>query len=285
LSGTVTDAETKTTMPGVVVYLPQLKLFATSDVNGVYKIVQVPKGTFTVQTQLLGYAPVIKQVTISGESKMDFSLAVSSSTLPELVITGLGNITTTQRSPTPVEMVSHQVLLESPATNVVDAIATQPGVNAITTGPGISKPEINGLGFNRVITTFDGVRQQDFQWGDEHGIQIDPYAVNEVEILRGPATLEYGSDAIGGVVNFKSEPFPEDGAVRGSVVSEYQTNNGLIGNSLNVGGNHNGFVWDLRASDQQAHCYQDPKDGYVWGSAFQESNWVLGSTKTGGIRV
>ena len=272
LIGKITDATTHEPIPLVVVGFPQLKLFAMSDDSGNYKIMHVPSGIFTIQTELLGYKSVIKQIKINGETKLDIALNSTTASLQEIVITGFGTLTTTQRTPTPVIVVSHQDLLEAPATNVVDAIANEPGVTAITTGPGVSKPEINGLGFNRVITTLDGVRQQDFQWGDEHGIQIDPYAVNDVEILRGPASLQYGSDAMGGVVNFKTASFPEDGLIKGNFTTDYGSNNGEFGNSFDVSGNHHGFVWDLRISDEMAHCYQDPKDGYVWGTAFTERN-------------
>ena len=85
----------------------------------------------------------------------------------------------------------------------------QPGIDQVTTGPGVSKPEINGLGYNRVLVLFDGERQEDFQWGDEHGILIDPYAVYSAEVIRGPASLQYGANAVAGVVSFKSEPLPE----------------------------------------------------------------------------
>jgi iron complex outermembrane receptor protein len=272
LRGKVSDASNGQTIPGAAVYIPQLKMGGITDSIGTYRILNLPKGSYTIEVRILGYSSSIKQVTINGDVTVNFSLSASTAMQQEVVITGLGNITTNQRSPAPVDLVSHDALLETPATNVVDAIASEPGVNAITTGPGVSKPEIRGLGFNRVVTTFDGVRQQDFQWGDEHGIQIDPYAIYDVEILRGPSTLEYGSDAMGGVVNFKSEPFPEDGTIRGSVLAEYQTNNGLIGNSFDISGNHKGFVWDLRASAEEAHDYWEPKDGYVLTTAFEERN-------------
>ena len=147
-----------------------------------------------------------------------------------------------------------------------------PGVTEITEGPGISKPEINGLGYNRVLTLFDGERQEDLQWGDEHGIMIDPYAVYDAEIIRGPASLQYGANAIAGVVSFKSEPFAESGTTQGSVLTEYQTNNGLIGTSADIGGNNNGFAWNVRGSSEEAHCYTNPKDGYVWGTAYEQQN-------------
>jgi iron complex outermembrane receptor protein len=272
LSGTVTDSASHQTLPGVVVFIPQLKLGGTTDAKGNYKISPLPNGTYEVEVELLGYATINRRITIKGDVTANFVLTVSTSSGKEVLITALGNITSTLRSPVPVSVVSHDILLEGTSTNVVDGIATQPGITAITTGPGVSKPEVNGLGFNRVLVLFDGVRQQDFQWGDEHGIQIDPYAVYDAEIIRGAASLQYGSDAVGGVVSFKSAPFPPNGAIEGSVLAEYQTNNGLIGTSEDIAGNNNGFVWDLRISDEQAHCYWDPKDGYVWSTAFREDN-------------
>ncbi|HSY75558.1 MAG TPA: TonB-dependent receptor plug domain-containing protein, partial [Bacteroidia bacterium] len=284
LHGKITDALSGQTVWGAVIYIPQLQLGTTSDSAGKYNLSPIPKGSYLVEVRLLGYNTTTKQVMIKGETTINFILSISATDKDEVVITGLGNVTTQERSPTPVSLVSHQMIIENSSTNVVDAIATQPGITAITTGPGVSKPEVRGLGFNRVLTTFDGVRQQDFQWGDEHGIQIDQYAIYDAEIIRGPASLQYGSDAVGGVVSFKSAPFPESGTVQGSALVEYQTNNGLIGTSEDVGGNNNGFVWDLRASSNEAHCYQDPKDGYVWSTAFREENarLVLGLNKNWG---
>ncbi len=275
LSGVVTDSASGQTIPGAVVYISQLKLGASTDVNGNYKISSLPSGSYVVNVEILGYNTITKPVAIKGNTVLNFPMSVAASSTNEIVVTALGNATTALRAPVPVTLVTHDFLVQQSSTNVVDGIASQPGITAITTGPGVSKPEVNGLGFNRVLTLFDGVRQEDFQWGDEHGIQIDPYAVYDAEIIRGAASLQYGSDAVGGVVSFKPAPFPESGTVQGSVLAEYQTNNGLIGTSVDVGGNNKGFVWDLRLSGENAHCYSDPKDGYVWGSAFREYNAKL----------
>ncbi len=273
LSGTITDSANHQTLPGVVVYIPELKSGSTSDSKGNYKISSLPNGTYMVELEFLGYATITKQVSIKGDVVHNFVLSPSSSSEKEVIVTALGNATDIKRTPTPVSIVTHDMLLQTTASNAVDAIALQPGITAITTGPGISKPEVNGLGYNRVLTLFDGERQEDFQWGDEHGILIDPYAVYDVEIIRGAASLQYGANAVAGVVSFKSEPFPETGTIAGSVLSEYQTNNGMIGNSFDISGaNNNGFVWSLRASYEEAHDYWDPKDGYVLQTAFNQSN-------------
>ncbi len=274
LTGKITDATTGETLPGVIVYISQIKEGAISDSSGVYTITQLPKGSFSIEAKLLSYSTLIKQVTINGLTRLNLSLKDSSTSTREVVITALGIESNIQRTPEPVAMVTHSLLVQSSSTNLVDAISTQPGISAITTGPGVSKPEINGLGYNRVLTLLDGVRQEDFQWGDEHGILIDPYAVFDAEIIRGPASLQYGANAVAGVVSFKSQPAQGIGApaLKGSVNSEYQSNNGLIGNSVDFGGIHKGLVWDIRGSNEQAHCYYDPKDGYVWGTAFYQSN-------------
>lgn len=272
LSGVVTDSSGHEAIYGAIVSIPQLKLAATADAKGKYKISPLPNGTYDVEVMMLGYTPQYKQVTVNGDMTLNFDLAVSSSAIGEVVITALGNVTSTQRSPVPVSVVTHDMMLRATSTNAIDAIAYQPGVTEITEGPCISKPEINGLGYNRVLTLFDGEKQEDFQWGDEHGILIDPYAIYDAEIIRGPASLQYGANANAGVVSFKSEPVAESGTIQGSVLGEYQTNNGMMGTSLNVGGNNNGFIWNLRGSIEGAHCYSDPKDGYVWGTAFVQQN-------------
>jgi iron complex outermembrane receptor protein len=113
---------------------------------------------------------------------------------------------------------------------------------------------------------------------------IDPYAVYDAEVIRGPASLQYGASAEAGVISFKSAPLPENGDVLGSVLTEYHTNNGYLGTSLNIAGNHNGFVWGLQASGEEAHSYSDPKDGYVWGTAWNQVNarLVLGINRSWG---
>ena len=284
LSGYITDSATHQGLDGATVYIPQLKLGSLTDAKGYYKISPLPNGTYELEIEMLGHATIAKQITINGEVTANFAMIISSTSLNEVVITSLGNMTNTQHSPVPVTLVTHDMILQHTSNTVIDAIAAQPGVNETTEGPGTTKPQINGLGFDRVLTLMDGERQEDFQWGDDHGILIDPYAVYDAEIVRGPASLQYGASAEAGVISFKSQPFAENGTIQGSFLSEYHTNNGYIGNSVDVGGNKNGFVWDLRGSSEEAHCYSNPKDGYVWGTAWQQENarLILGLDKSWG---
>ncbi len=204
--------------------------------------------------------------------------------LNEVTVTGVTGDTKLKYATAPVSIVSPQVLRATASTNIIDAIAHQPGVSQLTTGGSISKPIIRGLGYNRVVVMSEGVRQEGQQWGDEHGVEVDGSSVNSVEILKGPASLMYGSDAMAGVVILHSKPTLAEGDMCANVSTEYQTNNGLFNYNLSIAGNQHGFVWDARFSDKMAHAYKNKYDGYVPGSQFREraGRLMLGVDKTWG---
>ena len=190
--------------------------------------------------------------------------------LNEVTVTGVTGDTKLKHATAPVSIVTPQILKATASTNIIDAIAHQPGVSQLTTGGSISKPIIRGLGYNRVVVMSEGVRQEGQQWGDEHGVEVDGSSVGSVEILKGPASLMYGSDAMAGVVILHAQPTLAEGELKGNISTEYQTNNGLFNYSLQMAGNQKGFVWDARYSDKMAHAYKNKYDDYVPGSQFRE---------------
>ena len=190
--------------------------------------------------------------------------------LNELTVTGVTGDTKMKYATSPVSVITPKMLRSTASANIIDAIAHEPGISQLTTGASISKPIIRGLGYNRVVVMSEGVRQEGQQWGDEHGVEVDGNSVGSVEILKGPASLIYGSDAMAGVVILHSRPTLTEGAMEGNVCSEYQTNNGLWAYTLSLAGNQNGFVWDARFSEKMAHAYRNKYDGYVTGSQFHE---------------
>lgn len=204
--------------------------------------------------------------------------------LNELTVTGVTGDTKLKHATAPVSIVSPKVLQATASTNIIDAIAHQPGVSQLTTGGSISKPIIRGLGYNRVVVMSEGVRQEGQQWGDEHGVEVDGNSVNSIEILKGPASLMYGSDAMAGVVILHQQPTLAEGEMKANVSSEYQTNNGLFGYHLQVAGNQKGFVWDAGWSQKMAHAYKNKYDGYVPSSQFREQagRLMLGVNKAWG---
>ncbi len=190
--------------------------------------------------------------------------------LDEIVVTGLAGDSKMKEMPAPVSVIRPADLSARAGSNIINAIATEPGLSEITTGGGISKPVIRGMGYNRVVVVSDGIRQEGQQWGDEHGIEIDGSGVHSVEILKGPASLMYGSDALAGILIFHPEPLRGPGEFGGSLSSEYQTNNGLLAYSLAADGNVKGWLLGGRFSDKYAHAYTNTLNGAVANSGYRE---------------
>lgn len=272
LSGTVTEKKTGSPLAAATVYIADLKIGAVADSNGHYTFRSLPSGTYLVEVRNVGFRAITKNVTINGEVTENFELTDNAVEESVVVVTGLSKATQVKHSPIPIVAINHDYLIRNMSTNVIDAIAKIPGVNALTTGPNVSKPFIRGLGYNRILTLYDGVRQEGQQWGDEHGIEVDQYGIERIEVIKGPASLSYGSDALAGVVNLiPYQPAPE-GKVIENIMGEYQSNNGLFGGSAMLAGSNNGFEWMGRVSHKRATNYQNKYDGRVYGTAFKETD-------------
>ncbi|KAA9038590.1 TonB-dependent receptor [Ginsengibacter hankyongi] len=274
LSGKITDKNSAQPLQGATIYIPDLKTGTTSDANGNYTLHNIPIGTYLVQAGFIGYKNNIKTVSINENTTLDFAMEISVTEENEIVVTGTSRATTIKRNPIPIVSISKQYLQQNLSTNIIDAIAKVPGISAVTTGPNVSKPFIRGLGFNRILTLYDGVRQEGQQWGDEHGIEVDQNTVAKVEVVKGPASLIYGSDAVAGVVNLLPPNPPPDGKTIGDISSEFQTNNGLIAGSAMLAGNKNSFTWMGRASYKTATNYENSVDGKVYNTGFRELDLI-----------
>jgi len=273
VEGRVIDGQTKETLPGALVTIPDLKISVVTDASGQFKFNNIPeKGRFLVEVRYLGYSTLIQTIDFSLKANLEFALFPSVIEAKEVVITGTAFSTDNRKNSTAVSSVTKDQLINRPSGNLIDAIAKIPGVSQVTTGGGISKPVIRGLSYNRVVTLVDGAKQEGQQWGDEHGMEVDQYSAERVEVLRGAASLLYGSDALGGVINVL-EPLPSPvGQVRGEVLSSYQSNNGLSGSSAMLQGNTNGFIWRTRASLKSAYSYDAP-GGRIANTGFNETNF------------
>ncbi|WP_071887797.1 TonB-dependent receptor [Rufibacter sp. DG15C] len=284
LSGTITDANNGTALIGASIYFPDLKRAVSTDANGAYTLQDLPKGKFLAQVRYVGYITQARPIQINGATTLNFKLAPSVTELQAVVVTGVSSSTEARLNPVPTTVIGQEQLNRNSATNIIDAIAKTPGVSQISTGAGISKPVIRGLGFNRIITLNDGIKQEGQQWGDEHGIEIDEYSVERAEVVKGPGSLMYGSDGIAGVINFLTPDPVEEGKVIGSIATNYQTNNNLLGYSAYNAGNLNGFNWAARLSQKFAGNYQNKYDGKVHNSGFREinANGYVGLNKSWG---
>jgi iron complex outermembrane receptor protein len=258
---------------GAVVDFPDLHIGTVTDTNGRFVFASLPKGRYLVEVRYLGANTLILPVELNGAAERTFSLNTAVVEHNEVVVTGTSLATERRRSPTPIASIRLRELQQAPSSNIIDALTRVPGVSQISTGPAISKPVIRGLSGTRIITLADGVRQEGQQWGDEHGIEVDDYNVSRVEVLKGPASLNYGSDALAGVVNIITDDPVPVGTIKGNVTANYQTVNGLRALHADVGGNTGGVSWEMWGTGKEAHDYRNANDGAVFNSRFRNGNY------------
>lgn len=248
---------------------------ATTSKNGDYQIEPIEKDSCEITISLIGYRTVHQMVYTKGSvNLLNIQMEKESSELNEVVVSGVSKATLVKENPLTVESVNLKQIEQATENNVIDAIAKNaPGFQTVKTGPNVSKPFINGLGYNRVLTLYDGMRVETQQWGDEHGVPLDDYIIEKAEVIEGPASLMYGSDAIAGVLSlFAAIPHDTDRVIHGKYLSEYQTNNGLIGNSLGLWYADEHWSWSVHGSERIARNYTNPIDGRVYNTGFKMWN-------------
>lgn len=272
-SGIVKDAKTGLPVQGVSISIADIKVGSSTNSKGEFNITNISEGNHLVEVSHIGYTTIAENINIQTDTRRDFLLSESIVENNAVIITGVTKATQLKKVPFQVAVMRKEDLMQSASSNIIESITKKAGVSSLSTGPAISKPLIRGLGYNRVLTINDGVRQEGQQWGDEHGIEIDESSVNKIEVLKGPASLVYGSDAMAGVINIITNvPVPKN-TIKMNVGSNYQTNNRLKSLYGNIGGNANGLNWNIYGSTKAAADYQNKYDGYVFNSKFNENNF------------
>ncbi len=272
LSGRITDARTGEPLPGAYVYFVDDKIGGSADANGYYEVAEIPSGHQVVEISHTGYANLVVHLELKSDTKMDFALTTVIAENQGVIVTGVSGATSIRKSTVPVASLRRQDMYQQISSNIVDALTRIPGVSQVSTGPAISKPVIRGLGYNRVVTVSDGVRQEGQQWGDEHGVEIDELSINRAEVLKGPASLMYGSDALAGVINFITHNPAPEGSLKANWLSEYESNNRMTAFHGDLSGNKKGLNWNVYGTFRSAADYRNKYDGVVLNSRFNEKN-------------
>lgn len=207
--GIVMDGETSEPLAGVNIYLPALRRGTTTDLHGRYELNGLHEGVYTLRFSFVGYATSTQSVTIV-DSDIELNVGLTSSILqlPSITVTGRPQATDVLSAVQSTDVLEEHELAKLRGQTVGSTLEHLPGVSIMTTGSGIAKPVIRGLTSQRVVTVSDGVRQEGQQWADEHGPEIDVFEAEKIEVVRGPGSLLYGSDALGGVVNIVPPDLP-----------------------------------------------------------------------------
>lgn len=267
VDGYVYDKENQKPLIDVVIKLSN-KLYTTSDGKGFFKLEAVPQGTYTLEVILLGYKTQQQRFTLKANHSIRLELVPQVTSLSEVVVAHKSKKRMVEKVGVVTTKVSAEFLLENQDNSLMQSLDKVAGVSSITIGSGQSKPVIRGLGFNRVAVVQNGIKHEAQQWGVDHGLEIDQFGIEEVEIVKGPISLLYGSDAIAGVVDIKPPKVPTE-KLSGNVQLLGQTNNDLLGISAGVASRKGKWFYGGRIT------YKDYADYKVPANTIRYDNYVF----------
>ncbi len=246
---------------GVEIVLNQGKYHIISDDNGVFRFNNLPKGQYHLDAYFLGYTTTHLDINLKSNQK-DFvvSLLPSTESLNEVEIHGNATLQKQKEASLNTEIVNAAYIQKNLKTTLMKSLEELPGVSTIDVGSGQSKPVIRGLSFNQVVVVENGIKHEGQQWGEDHGLEIDPYSVKQVEVIKGPSSLLYGSDAIGGIILINNAAYPLNQGSKAQLDLNTKTFNSSLGGSINMETRKNTFYTDSRISFNDYADYKVPTD-------------------------
>lgn len=241
------------------------RYFAISDEQGYFLITGEGNASFlSVEVSHVAYTQVIMELPNSPDSSLQIIMTDAVTDLDEVVLVQSRILQKAIDNSQSVITVDKDFIARNGTGTFSGALAALPGVNTMNVGVGIAKPMIRGMGFNRILVNNRGIKQEGQQWGADHGLEIDPFDVEHVEIIKGPASLLFGSDGLGGVININENDALIENGNAIEISSSYQTNNGAISNSVAYKGRQNEWFYNARATYQDYGDYTVPADEFSY---------------------
>ena len=269
------DAQTSQALSNASLYFPELHRGTASFTDGSFQLNGLRRGKFLLQVSHIGYESIFITLKIQNDSTLEIALQPTWIEMKEVVVTGTQSQSPKETTFNIAQMLQSEIQ-QSGALSISDAISGLPGVSQLTTGAGISKPVIRGLYGNRIQVNVNGMRFDNQQWQDEHGLGLSDIGVDRVEVIKGPISVLYGSDAMGGVLNILEEkPAPINTKEKDLSARLYSNTYGL---SLNYGAKKSSEDrWrKIRFGFDNHADYSDGNNNRVLNSRFASYNLKAG---------
>ncbi len=273
ITGKITDSKTGESLPGVNIIIPELSKGTYSDNNGYYKIENLPDGNFILRFSYVGYETVVKKVQLQG-TPVTVNVIMKTLVVQGEEVVVSGSFTETQHENTiKIESLNKKTITTDASPTFLNVISSVPGVSMISKGPGVATPVIRGLSTSNVLMLNNGVSMENFQFSKDHPYMVDRWGVGHIEIIRGPASLIYGSGAVGGVINILPEPVAPKNSVQGDATLKMYSNTSGISSSLAVKGNQKGFVWGVRGTVNSNSDYYQGNGEFAPNTRFNSTSF------------
>lgn len=282
VSGVIRQGENNQPMAGALVVIDELRRETRTADDGSYRFENVPPGNYHVGVRAEGYTTRRTEVTVA-DSPVNLDLTVEFDLHFAEVVSVSPNPRPQFESYQPTSVLTGADLARQLEPTIAATLQSEPGIAMRSFGAAPARPVIRGLDGDRVVVLEDGQRTGDIssQSGD-HGVPVNPAAARKMEVVRGPATLLYGANAIGGLVNVISDQIPTEPLTRpaGNFTFDYGSNGALGGGAGDVHVGTGQWAFHFGGSGQRMGNYSTP-EGEVENSQSRTATASLGGAWTG----
>lgn len=274
ITGHVISDNTNAPLEQVNIFFPELEKGAITDSEGVFQINDLPSGNFKLVASSLGFLTYSVTIDISSE---ELKIVLTPSVIEmEEVIVSTPFHQLQRDNVMKVEQATVAQFKNQGAVTLSDGITSIAGVSSVSTGVGIGKPVIRGLSSNRVLVYAQSIRLENQQFGSEHGLGVSDSGVESVEVIKGPASLLYGSDALGGVLYLNPEKFALANETVGDVNFDFFSNTSGISTNAGVKTSSEKFKFLARIGISSHTDYEGGDGQRVTNSRFSDRDFKTG---------
>ena len=274
IKGIILDANTNVPIVFANVYIPQLEKGSLSNEHGEFLIENIQQGSYKIVYSIIGYETLSQTISIPNEQIYIINLRPSAIEMEEIIVSTPFHKLQSEN----VMKVEQKKIADLKANGAItfsEGITSIAGVESVTTGVSIGKPVIRGLSSNRVLVYVQGIRLENQQFGDEHGLGINNAGIESIEVIKGPASLLYGSDALGGVLYLNPERFASSKTSAKSVSGNFYSNTQGYNTSLAYKTSSDKIKLLFRGS-LAAHSDYNTKNYRVTNTRFKEQDFKIG---------
>lgn len=253
-------------LTGASIAIHELQRGTIADENGYFEFKNIPKGEYHLHISYLGYKCVhYNVVKIENDNfYKEYKMQPDNQNIGEVVIKGNSINQRKKETVTSIEIIDDTFINQNINSSLMKSLETLPGISSMEIGQGFSKPVIRGLSFNRVAVTENGIKQEGQQWGADHGLEIDQFGIENIEIIKGPASLIYGSDAIGGVVQVLPHSIPPQNTIKNELQFIGKSLNNLYGLSAMSKYRKKHWHYYFRYTQMDFGDYKVPADSFFY---------------------
>jgi iron complex outermembrane receptor protein len=269
LNGVIKNSENNHPIEGALIKLPELGISVVTNKLGEFEITNKLPASLLILIEYKGFDPYTKQLNLPLTAPFQVNLTPCHIEIDEIHIVSSGGVLQ-KESVTYIENKKIADLNTIQSSNLGEAISKIPGIAISSTGNGISKPVIRGLSGTRIITLLNGIRVENQQWGSDHGMGITALGIGSVEVIKGPASLFYGSDALGGILYFVDEPYTSNGNTNVQLSSSFETNSNLSQTTLGLKIAKNKLRFNVFAGTNSAADFKLPNSNYLVNSRYKD---------------